>query len=91
MPKVYLSNNDIACYSMSSTPRSLSSETDAIVIIPTQSLQQTALRFSQYHPAAAERIYHNTLAVGVVAQYLSLLLDGTEKSAALFVAAIGLG
>ena len=58
---------------MPPTPRTLSFETDAIVIIPTQSLQQTAMHFSQRHPLSAERIYRNTLAVGVVAQYLNLL------------------
>lgn len=51
----------------------LSDTTDITVIMPTQSLQQTALRFSQRHPACAERVYRNTLAVGVVEQYFRLL------------------
>ncbi|MEM7796834.1 MAG: DUF1822 family protein [Cyanobacteria bacterium P01_C01_bin.118] len=55
------------------TSKSLLSETDVTVVMPTKSLQQTAQRFAQRHPSFAERIYRNTLAVGVVDQYLSLL------------------
>ena len=51
----------------------LLSEVDVTVVIPTKSLQQTAQRFAQRHPACGERIYRNTLAVGVVDQYLRLL------------------
>lgn len=58
---------------MPSISRTLSFETDAIVIIPTQGLLQTAQRFSLRHPSASQRIYRNTLAVGVVAQYLNML------------------
>ena len=53
--------------------KTLLSETDVTVVMPTESLQQTAQRFSQRHPTSAERIYRNTLAVGVVDQYLRLL------------------
>ncbi len=53
--------------------KTLLSELDATVVIPTKSLQQTAQRFSQRQPVCAERIYRNTLAVGVVDQYLRLL------------------
>lgn len=49
------------------------SEPDAVVVMPTESLQQTAKEFAQQHPTNAERIYLNTLAVGVVDQYFRLL------------------
>ncbi|MEM7062125.1 MAG: DUF1822 family protein [Cyanobacteria bacterium P01_B01_bin.77] len=48
-------------------------ETDSTVVMPTKSLQQTAQRFAQRYPPCGQRIYRNTLAVGVVDQYLSLL------------------
>lgn len=59
---------------------SLVSKTDSIVIMPTRSLLQLAQRFSQRHPPCAQRIYRNTLAVGVVAQYLRLLGIATDTS-----------
>ncbi len=53
--------------------KTLLSKTDITVVMPTKLLQQTAQQFSQRHPTNADRIYRNTLAVGVVDQYLRLL------------------
>lgn len=55
-------------------------ESDITVVMPTKSLQQTAQRFAQRHSSYGERIYRNTLAVGVVDQYLSLLGIETDIS-----------
>ena len=55
------------------TSRSLLSETDVTVVMPTKSLQQTAQKFARRPSSFSERIYRNTLAVGVVDQYLSVL------------------
>ena len=55
-------------------------ESNATVVMPTKSLQQTAERFAQRHPSCSQRIYRNTIAVGVVDQYLSLLGFETDIS-----------